>query len=96
MVVFHLPFDHLPPHILYHLPHLFCIFCHLIFVSSATPFLYHLPHHFEKLKYAYIVVAYMVADMEVDMVADMEVDMVADMGVDKVANKVADMVAEIF
>ena len=83
-VVFHLPFSHLPPHILYHLPPLFCIFCHLIFVSSATPFLYHLPHHFEKLKYAYIVVA------------DMEVDMVADMGVDKVANKVADMVAEIF
>ena len=72
-VVFHLPFSHLPPHILYHLP-----------------------HHFEKLKYAYIVVAYIVADMEVDMVADMEVDMVADMGVDKVADKVADMVAEIF
>ena len=96
MVVFHLPFSHLPPHILYHLPPLFCIFCHLIFVSSATPFLYHLPHHFEKLKYAYIVVAYIVADMEVDMVADMEVDMVADMGVDKVANKVANMVAEIF
>ena len=91
-VVYHLPFRHLPPHILYHLPPLFCIFCHLIFVSSATPFLYHLPHHFEKLKYAYIVVA----DMEVDMVADMEVDMVADMGVDKVADKVADMVAEIF
>ena len=60
-VEFQLPFRHLPPHILYHLP-----------------------HHFEKLKYAYIVVA------------DMEVDMVADMGVDKVANKVADMVAEIF
>ena len=58
--------------------------------------MYHLPHHFEKLKYAYIVVAYMVADMEVDMVADMEVDMVADMGVDKVADKVADMVAAIF
>ena len=38
LVVFHLPFDHLPPHILYHLPHLFCIFCHLIFVSSATQF----------------------------------------------------------
>ena len=37
-VVFHLPFDHLPPHILYHLPHIFCIFCHLIFVSSATQF----------------------------------------------------------
>ena len=88
MVVFHLPFSHLPPHILYHLPPLFCIFCHLIFVSSATPFLYHLPHHFEKLKYAYIVVAYMVADMEVDMVADM--------GVDKVADKVADMVANFF
>ena len=66
------------------------------FVSFATPFLYYLPHHFEKLKYAYIVVAYMVADMKVDMVADMEVDMVADMGVDKVADKVADMVAEIF
>ena len=66
-VVFHLPFDHLPPHILYHLPH---------------NFLYHLPHHFEKLKYAYIVVAFMVADMKVDMVADM--------GVDKVADKVAE------
>ena len=26
-VVFHLPFRHLPPHILYHLPPLFCIFC---------------------------------------------------------------------
>ena len=52
-VEFQLPFRHLPPHILYHLP-----------------------HHFEKLKYAYIVVAYMVADMEVDMVADMEVDKV--------------------
>ena len=77
-VVYHLPFRHLPPHILYHLPPLFCIFCHPIFVSSAAPFLYHLPHHFEKLKYAYIVVAYVVADMEVDMVADMEVDKVID------------------
>ena len=44
------------------------------------------------MKYAYIVVAYMVSDMEVDMVADMEVDMVADMWVDKVA----DMVANFF
>ena len=42
----------------------------------------------KKLKYAYIVVAFMVPDMEVDMVADM--------GVDKVADKVADMVAAIF
>ena len=65
-VEFQLPFRHLPPHILYHLP-----------------------HHFDKLKYAYIVVAYMVADMKVDMVADMEVDMVADMEVDMMTDMVA-------
>ena len=44
-----------------------------------------------------MVVADMVADMEVDMVADMELDMVADMEIDKAAdievNMVADMVA---
>ena len=77
--MFQLKIQTLPPHILYNLPLLFCIFCHPIFVSSATPFLYHLPHHFENLKYAYIVVPYVVADMEMDMVADMEVDKVADM-----------------
>ena len=42
-----------------------------------------------------IVVANMVADMEVAMVADMEVDMAADMEVDMVADMEVDMVADM-
>ena len=40
-------------------------------------------------------VAYMVADMEVNMMADMVVDMVADMEVNMVADLVADMDMDI-
>ena len=44
MVCVYLPSVHLPPPILYHLPHLFCVFCHAIFSTlairtSATPIL---------------------------------------------------------
>ena len=42
-----------------------------------------------------IVVADMVAYMNVDMVTEMEVDMVADMDVDKVADIEVDMVADM-
>ena len=43
-VCVYLPSVHLPPPILYHLPHLFCVFCHAIFSTlairtSATPIL---------------------------------------------------------
>ena len=44
MVCVYLPSVHLPPPILYHLPPLFCVFCHAIFSTlairtSATPIL---------------------------------------------------------
>ena len=44
LVCVYLPSVHLPPPILYHLPHLFCVFCHAIFSTlairtSATPIL---------------------------------------------------------
>ena len=43
-VCVYLPSVHLPPPILYHLPPLFCVFCHAIFSTlairtSATPIL---------------------------------------------------------
>ena len=42
-----------------------------------------------------IVVAYMVADMEVDMVADMEVDIVAELEMNMAADMEVDNVADI-